>query len=86
MAIDLQGVGIVIGAVAAAVPVVGGFVLQVLTYRRQAKRDQDVSAIKAGVDGLGEKREAMALRAGNAEGHAKGVADERRDPQTPAGS
>ncbi len=83
MALDLPGIAIVIGAIAAAVPVIGGFVLQVLTYRRQAARDAQVAAIKSQVDGLGETREAMALRAGTAEGHAQGVADERRDPQSP---
>lgn len=76
--------GVIIGAMAAAVPIVGGFVLQCLTYRRQAKRDAVVDIIKTSVDGLGDKRAKMALRAGTAEGHAAGVADERAEPHVPA--
>lgn len=45
-----------------------------------------VAVIKSTVDGLGSEREAMALRAGTAEGHAAGVADERAAPQSPVGS
>lgn len=84
--VNWQGIGIVIGAVAAAIPVVGGFVLNCLTYRRQAKRDAKIDAIDHKVDGLGDHREALALRAGTAEGHAKGVKDERADPQSPVGA
>lgn len=42
--------------------------------------------IQRTVDGLGDKRVAMGVRAGIAEGHALGVADERADPQSPAGT
>lgn len=74
---DGTDIAAVIGAVCVGIPVVGGFVLQVMTFNRQAKRDAKLEAIKLQVDGLGEKREAMALRAGQAEGRATGVAEER---------
>lgn len=85
---DWQGFGIAVGAIAAAVPIVGGFVLQVLDridkkHREldAQRREQKIDQIGKNVDGLTEHAVAMALRTGTAEGHAKGVADERANPQ-----
>lgn len=49
-------------------------------------RDVKLLSIEKHVNDLSDKREAMGLRAGIAEGHAQGVADERADPQTPTGT
>lgn len=75
-------IALVIGAVCTGVPIVGGFILQCLTYRKQALRDSKLDSIEHKVNGLTASAVGIALRAGQAEGHAKGVADERADPQS----
>lgn len=79
-----QDFAIYAGAIVAGVPIIGGFVLQCLTYRRQSMRDEKLTTIEHKVNGLTEHAVSIALRAGTAEGHAQGVADERADPQSPA--
>lgn len=76
---DYQGASYFIGALAGAIVLIGGFGLQVATFIRAGR-------LQKAVDGLGDKRVAMGVRAGTAEGHAQGIADERADPQTPSGA
>ena len=71
---------------AALITSTGTFIGTMVGLYRGGRRDKKLSTIQATVDGLGDKRVTMAMRAGTAEGHAQGVADERADPQTPTGT
>lgn len=84
MSIDANGIAVVIGAVAAAVPLIGGFVLQCLTYRKQGqlekqqhqnavdgqRREGKLDAVATRVNGVTEQAIQLAVRAGTAEGKA----------------
>lgn len=82
MSVDYNGVAVVIGALAAAVPLVGGFVLNCLTYRKQGqlerqqhqnamdgtRREGKIDAVIKQVNGVTDKAVELATRAGTAEG------------------
>lgn len=82
MNIDAGGISLIIGAVAAAVPLVGGFILQCLTYRKQGqmerqqnqnsvdgqRREGKLDAVAVRVNGVTEQAINLAARAGHAEG------------------
>lgn len=82
MAADYNGIAVIIGAVAAAVPLIGGFVLQCLTYRKQGqlqlqqhqnavdgtRREGKLDAVAVRVNGVTDQAISLATRAGNAEG------------------
>lgn len=82
MTVDYAGVSLIIGAVAAAVPLIGGFVLNCLTYRKQGqlerqqhqnamdgqRREGKLDAVAVRVNGVTEQAISLATRAGQAEG------------------
>lgn len=93
---DYTGIAILIsaatgalGGVTGAGVAIYGIIRQGRLDRRQQRledagvdRDKTLAIIKTTVDGLGEQREAMAMRAGTAEGTAAGIAQERANPQS----
>ena len=64
------GVAVIMGATVSAG-------LNIATYLRLGR-------VEKSVNGLGDKRVLMAVRAGDAEGHARGMTDERDNPLSPA--
>ena len=71
----------------------GGFVLSLLTFIRQGKRDVVLQEIHHSVNGLSEEAKASAkgqaaaeVHAATLEGEKAGIASERADPTTPAGT
>lgn len=77
---DYQGIGIIIAATAAAIPVVGGFVLQVLTFAASAQRDKKLAEVHTLVNGMSEAKERADTAVGFANGRAEGILAERHDP------
>jgi hypothetical protein len=70
----------------------GGFVLSVLTFIRQGRRDAVLAEIHMGVNGLSHEAKASALgqataeaKVAHLEGEKEGIASERAAPMTPAG-
>ena len=81
---DYQGIALVIGAIAGLVTVVGGFLLQVLTFWRQGKmmeqdlaRDVIAKQTHDLVNGLSARKDEAQKSAAFAEGKAAGVTQER---------
>lgn len=80
--IDAQGFSIILGSIAAFIIAVGGFVMQAITFARQARehvanqrreeqslaRDKTLDTIKANVNGLNDKIAASSKAEGKAEG------------------
>jgi len=74
----------IITAAAAAIPIVGGFALQVITYfdTRRFRQEQiaqnfmvqgQLDSVSHAINGNNARQVAMAMRAGTAEGHAAGL-------------
>jgi len=76
-----------------AIALFGGFVLAVLTFIRQGKRDMAVAEIGRSVDGLLSASTKSARGQADAEietarlqGEKSGIASERAEPMSPAGT
>lgn len=93
---DNTRLAVLIGAITGlitAVTLFGGFVLSVLTFIRQGKRDDVIANIQHSVNGVHAEitasakgqSDAEAKLAGN-EGFAAGMAAERAEPMSPAGT
>ena len=82
---DFQGAAILIGAVAAAVPIIGGFVLTALTYRRQNRLIAETKALHNSVNGQSDELKKLLQNEAFTAGEAAGQKAERKNPMTPAG-
>lgn len=83
--LDLAGVALVIGAVAAGIATMGGLVIQVLTFLSQARRDRKLEEMHAAVNGQSEALKKITSESDKAEGRLEGVAKERKNPMIAKG-
>lgn len=81
MSVDYNGVAILVGAIAAAVPIIGGFTLQVISYMDQrhikmaqqqqeidaTRRERKIDELAVKVNGVTDKAVELAYRTGVAE-------------------
>lgn len=65
---DLQG----LAALIASLVLAGGFVLQVMTFRRQSNRDQKMAEVHNLVNGQSEKLNALTAKSSYAAGQKSG--------------
>lgn len=86
---------IIVGAISGlltAATLFGGFILSVLNFMRQGKRDSILHELKMSVDGLSDEAKASAKGQASAEAKTahleemtEGIAAERADPMSPVG-
>lgn len=79
--IDWNGISVFLGALAAFITVVGGFVMQVLIFVRQGKALVASKELHASVNGQTAVLNETVKNLAFAKGEATGIASERADPQ-----
>lgn len=81
---DYVGIALVITSLTGAVGGVTGAIVALVGLKRGAARDLKLVSIEKHVNDLSDKREAMGVRVGTAEGHASGMIEgadkERANP------
>lgn len=73
--IDWGGLALFVGSITALLTFVGGFIMQVLVFRRQGRMDATLKNTHDLVNGLAERKDSAIKEAGVARGVAMGKAE-----------